>query len=288
MTVGALPLRPAMFRGVFPLCALTAASAYDNRRLATDDEIPQVEEPYSIFWQVSGPNSSVFDQNGSVDVEQYGIKPLNWSVTGAMSSFWPQLGGANGQTPQHGGVPQAANLSLHLQLLTAAVEAQVPDSEWAGLAIFDFEEYTPLWANAPFRYQNLSRHLVEAAHPSWRPEQIEAQAKTEFEAASTEMYVATLRRAAALRTRALWGYYNLPSVPWCRKATTQAECYLDSTRPASSMDMQEALSDARQLQPVLAACGALFPSIYLTDSRAPTSEVTNSPLGGACLLYMMA
>jgi hypothetical protein len=38
-----------------------------------------------------------------------------------MSSFWPQLGGVAGQTPQHGGVPQAGNLSLHLELLTAAV-----------------------------------------------------------------------------------------------------------------------------------------------------------------------
>jgi hyaluronoglucosaminidase len=42
-------------------------------------------------------------------------------------------------------VPQAGNLSAHIETLKASVARQIPDPEWDGNAVFDFEAWTPIW-----------------------------------------------------------------------------------------------------------------------------------------------
>ena len=41
---------------------------------------------------------------------------------------------------------QAANLSVFLDGLAKNIEADIPEADYAGLAVFDFEAFTPLWS----------------------------------------------------------------------------------------------------------------------------------------------
>ena len=77
-----------------------------------------------------------------------------------------------------------------------------------------FESWVPLWDDNTtpevdwhsVAYQNYSRQLVAKAHPDWSADKVEKQAKTEFEAAATAMFVAALNHATALRSKAKWGF----------------------------------------------------------------------------------
>ena len=159
--------------------------------------------------------------------------------------------------PVNGGVPQAANLSAHIEKLRETVVQWIPNPEWDGLAVFDFEEWTNIWelmvSPSPgggwhsIVYQNYSIELERKAHPSWTESQLVVAAKSSYEAAATEFLVQTLRTCRALRPNAKWGLYGYP---------IGGEYDVGNK---SSVMVQYA---ERQL-PIFAESGALFPSIYL-------------------------
>lgn len=161
----------------------------------------------------------------------------------------------NGE-PVNGGVPQAANLSAHLASLRATVPLWIPDPDWDGYAVFDFEDWTNVWdlMVAPtaggwhsVAFQNYSIELERRKHPSWSEAQLTAAAKTSFESAATEWLVLSLRTCHALRPRALWGYYGFPS-----------EGVYDVGNSSSPMTAY-----AEKQLPIFRESGALYPSIYL-------------------------
>ena len=61
------------------------------------------------------------------------------------------------------------------------------------------------------RYQNVSRALVRARHPTWSEAQIEATAASEWNAAARALWGGTLRLSRQMRPRARWGFYNFPT-----------------------------------------------------------------------------
>ena len=61
-----------------------------------------LQEAYPIFWAVQGNQSAAFDANGSVDVQQWGIKPNNVQC-GGLTGHWPTLDAD--MNPLNGGVP---------------------------------------------------------------------------------------------------------------------------------------------------------------------------------------
>ena len=172
-----------------------------------------LQEAYPIFWAVQGNQAAAFDANGSVNVQQWGIKPNNVQC-GGLTGHWPTLDA--GMNPLNGGVPQNANLTLLLAELGAEIDRLIPDQQWEGLGSFDFEAWAPIWeentawAGKPVLgpYQNYSVQLVRAAHSTWPADRIEKQAKAEFEAAATALFVAALNHASALRPKVLWGFCN--------------------------------------------------------------------------------
>ena len=172
-------------------------------------------EGYPVFWHVTGPNSSQqFTSGGRADVTKFGIKGLGMSYCGDLEGAFPSLPFAeNASNAVNGGVPQLANMTLHLELTKQHIESVITDPEFDGLAIFDFEEWTPVFEDNDSdgnwhgkRYQDYSVALVKAKHPSWATAKVAAKAKAEFEAAATDPFVQTLRTARALRPRALWGF----------------------------------------------------------------------------------
>ena len=122
--------------------------------------------------------------------------------------------------PVNGGVPQAANLTAHLAELRATLVHFIPDPEWDGLAVFDFEEWTNIWelmvaGGTPggwhsVAYQDYSIELERRAHPGWSENKLVAAAKESFEHSATEFLVETLRTCSALRPNARWGFYGYP------------------------------------------------------------------------------
>ena len=102
-------------------------------------------------------------------------------------------------------------------------------------------------------YQNASRALVLAAHPSWNADQVEAAASREWEAAATNWLVQTIRTCIGIRPKARWGYYGLPK---------RGHDGGQANRPPWS-DYAE-----KQL-PIFEASRALYPSIYLHVEDTP-------------------
>ena len=64
-----------------------------------------------------------------------GILPWDRALTGSIQSF-PMLQ-RNG-LPYAEGVPQAANLTHHRQLVEGMIEEWIPDANWSGIGVFDY------------------------------------------------------------------------------------------------------------------------------------------------------
>lgn len=242
------------------LSLLAATAMMATILSAARPRLPE-EEAYPVFWAVGGNQSSAFLPGGSVDVRQWGIKPNNWTQCGGLTAHWPTLDAD--MRPMNGGVPQAVNLTSFLAKLGANIDRLIPDSQWSGLGVFDFEAWVPVWdenlgwAGKPVLgpYQRYSVQLVRTAHPSWSADKVLAQAKTEFESAGTALFVAALQHASTLRPKTLWGFYGMPR---------------GSVGPRNATDARaRALAAARTMLPVWQASGALFPSVYLNAAPAP-------------------
>jgi hypothetical protein len=156
--------------------------------------------------------------NTPVDVTKWGLRGTNWTQTAA--NQWDPAHHAGGPnafprllsngTAVYGGVPQAADIPKLMALLKAEIAAWIPDRDWAGNAVFDFEAYVPSWDLLEPNYRTYSCALVKHAHPGWNATQVDAEAKASFESATTELFVQALETAKAVRPNAYWGFYDIP------------------------------------------------------------------------------
>ena len=121
---------------------------------------------FPVFWNIDENLKPV------IDVTQFGISPKRLTQTGlgcgygdANCSVWsmgllPYItlpddhivvhGLVPANFPLHGGVPQNGypqNLVAHLAALRSQVQKWIPDPEWNGNAVFDFERWTPVWVS---------------------------------------------------------------------------------------------------------------------------------------------
>jgi len=118
----------------------------------------------------------------------------------------------------NGGVPQAANLTLHLEQVRQGAAEWIPDPNFDGNAVLDFEAWSPRWddntnsdKNYHFvGYQLLSLELVWDQHPNYTIAQAEALAKQQFESAAIKFFSETLEAARSVRPNAKWGFYGFP------------------------------------------------------------------------------
>ncbi|KAK3574982.1 hypothetical protein QTP86_019690 [Hemibagrus guttatus] len=113
----------------------------------------------------------------------------------------------------YGGVPQNFSLNKHLLQAYADLQKNIPDKNFTGLAVVDWESWRPLWDRNWDRkevYQEGSRTLVRAKHHDWKPKQIEAQAKKDFEGAAQNFMEKTIKLGRTERPGGLWGFYGFP------------------------------------------------------------------------------
>ncbi|XP_055068798.2 hyaluronidase-1 [Misgurnus anguillicaudatus] len=136
----------------------------------------------------------------------------------------------NHDEPIYGGVPQNASLSEHLRKGRDDIQMDIPDRDFQGLAVIDWEKWRPLWKrnwDTKQVYWLGSKALVKAKHPDWTPQQIEAKAVEEFEGASRGFMVETLKLGFGERPGGLWGFYGFPccyNYQYKKNETYTGEC----------------------------------------------------------------
>jgi hypothetical protein len=234
-------------------------------------------DSFHVYWNNGGNSSNV--DFCTLDLSAYLISPSTLTVTGKSSCLpganyslwnqgvWPYIAGSGEVVA--GGVPQAANLSLHLDTIRATLQYLVPSfPTYAGNVVIDMEYWRPVFAGLAPAYRNLSTALVRAEHPQWNDTQVEAEAQRQFEAAALDFMEATLHTYAALMPLARIGFYGFPANYYypCQGDHNTTLCGYDDPDFGPSA---RALNDAQAR--IFAASSALFPSIYL-PSHTNSSE----------------
>lgn len=166
--------------------------------------------PYEIYWNVAEANPN------SVNLSQFLIFPANYTQTGDGCSSQGCQSWSQGLFPTitetgmpiNGGVPQNTNLTAHLQKLKETVVTWIPDPEWNGNAVLDFEAWTTVWELNhgsgnwhSYQYVNYSMYLEKLMHPDWDEVEIMLEAKRNFEAAATNFFTETLNTLKMLRPK---------------------------------------------------------------------------------------
>lgn len=114
---------------------------------------------------------------------------------------------------RNGGLPQEGNLSIHLETFRETVDALIPDEDFSGIGIIDFESWRPIYRQnfgTLEPYKDLSMEVEKQLHPFWSNNQLLKEATRRFELAGRTFMEETLIAAQQLRPNATWGYYAYP------------------------------------------------------------------------------
>ncbi|XP_061788300.1 hyaluronidase-1 [Nerophis lumbriciformis] len=167
----------------------------------------------------------------------------------------------------YGGVPQNASLDDHLSVARENISACIPDKDFQGLAVVDWESWRPVWErnwDTKQVYWEASKTLVRSRHPDWKPAQVDALAHADFEAAARKFMEETLKLGQKERPGGLWGFYGFPG------------CY-NSYKNTSYSGECSAVESGRndQLAWLWNVSSALYPDIYLSlELRGLSKEVS--------------
>ncbi|KAF0306931.1 Hyaluronidase [Amphibalanus amphitrite] len=209
-------------------------------------------DSYQVVWNV--PSHTCARYNVTIDPAQYGfIVNSDGAFRGDRivlfynPGLYPQI--LSNGTRVNGGLPQLGDLRLHLDAFAADVDRFIPDVNFSGLAVIDFEEWTPWFTESPIKYRLASREVVREEHPDWPEDRNKEQAREDWEWWARLFIEQTLRAAERARPAALWGYYQYPL---CKNLDT-----VNNTCKENVMERND------QMSWLLGGSNALYPSIYL-------------------------
>ena len=157
-------------------------------------------------------------QDPLIDVTRFNFRSRNWTQVGNACSQ-PAAAGCKSWTQGlfptissdgtiiNGGVPQNGNLTLHLEAIKTQLPLWIPDKDWFGNAVLDFESWTTVWELNDGtgdwhskRYQNYSIKLANGNVD---------KATKDFQTAATTWFVETLLLCRKLRPLAKWVRKNI-------------------------------------------------------------------------------
>ena len=83
-------------------------------------------------------------------------------------------------------LPQLGNITAHLENVTADINAAIPNPEFSGLGVLDFEEWFPVWDmnfdnNVQAKHKKASIELVKKNNPQLTDKEAEEKAIEEFD-----------------------------------------------------------------------------------------------------------
>uniref|UniRef100_A0AC35U497 Hyaluronidase n=1 Tax=Rhabditophanes sp. KR3021 TaxID=114890 RepID=A0AC35U497_9BILA len=156
---------------------------------------------------------------------------------------------------EHNGIPQNVNMTEHLAKVKKDVGKLIPSHSFRGLAILDFEEWRPFydqnWSSKRI-YREASIDKVMKKHPKIKRVDAIKIAKDEFDRASLDFLVKTLKECQLMRPNAKWGFYGFPICDENGATRNNTFCY-----PEHDNRLVEFLKYA----------DALYPSAYLYPGR---------------------
>lgn len=193
---------------------------------------------FSVVW--NGPSQGCSHSTASnLTIADYGVLVNEkQSFTGSVITLmynvgdWPSLNASYNATPcwshhgncswnpwgditakTNGGVPQAANITLHVQKVAVDVAAAVPDPDSTTMLIVDWEAWRPLYGECDdglSSYREYSARLVRA-EPAWSGKNataINAEAARRFDAGARDFFTATVRAIRSARPHVRIGFYS--------------------------------------------------------------------------------
>lgn len=168
----------------------------------------------------------------------------------------------------NGGVPQNASLEKHLRAASNDIRSFIPDRDFQGLAVVDWESWRPVWErnwDSKHVYWEGSKAVVRSIHPDWTPAQVDAAARVEFMKAGREFMEETLKLGQDERPNGLWGFYGFPN---CYNYYSYKSKNYTGECPAVEIKRND------ELMWLWNVSSALYPDIYLsTELRGIGREV---------------
>ncbi|CAH3018592.1 unnamed protein product [Porites evermanni] len=220
---------------------------------------PLPNKPFITVWNTPTDRCEP-EWNVSLDLSAFDIvvnKDQRWCGEYIVIFYDTQLGlypyFDSNRKAFNGGVPQLGNLTAHLLKVEQDVANIIPDNEFQGIGVIDWEYWRPVfdrnWDKLSI-YRNKSMELVKQRHPLWPDSLVEDIARVEFETAAQEFMEETLLLVQKLRPKSLWGFYGFPN------------CYNDKDADNCS---QVTMKYNDQISWLFEWSSVLFPSIYLHD-----------------------
>lgn len=157
--------------------------------------------PFSIAWCVTGPNAP------DISIDGFGLDSNTVILYEHEFGLYPRIW--EGKT-ENGGVPQQADINAHLDELRKDIAAAIPDPNFTGLAIIDYEGWGPIFDTAKEPYKEMSRRLARERHPERSAADIERLARATYQSGARAFMEKTINLCKQLRPRAKWGYYGMP------------------------------------------------------------------------------
>lgn len=187
------PMQQRSWKSALVLSGLALAAA------AMAQSAPR--KSFAYHWGVTGPEEK------SINIDALPIRRDVIMVYQHEFGLYPRF--YNGK-PENGGVPQKADIPAHLARLVTDIDRFIPNRDFDGCIIIDYEGWDPLWDVSRDEYKALSRRLARERHPTRPESEVERLARAGFESAGRTFLEETLRACKAARPRAKWGYYGIP------------------------------------------------------------------------------
>lgn len=200
--------------------------------------------PYPFYWAVRGGEERSIDFAG-LPIQRDRTFMFYEQHFGRTPRIW--VSHVSGRTSfENGGIPQRTDWAAHLSKIRSDIAAVIPDPNWDGYGILDFETWLPFWAylNEPMREE--SRKYVRERYQGLTAAQVEQKAREEFEAAGLDFLIRTVNACKAERPRAKWGYYGYP-YPFTPE-------------------------EAQRIRPLYEAVDAAFPPVYAIYYSVPDGQ----------------
>ncbi|CAL1539504.1 unnamed protein product [Lymnaea stagnalis] len=171
--------------------------------------------PFYVVW--NHPSGACEARGQHLNFEKWGIIDNNKDnfIGDQISLFynlgiWPRF---SGNLSINGGIPQLANLTNHLNKAQTDIKTILPDRNFSGLAVIDFESWRPIFAlnfDSLSIYQRKSLELAKEKFPDYDKDALLKEATKEFEKAAKSIIRKTLDFATLLRPNGKWGFYGYP------------------------------------------------------------------------------
>ncbi|KAJ0171655.1 hypothetical protein K1T71_012418 [Dendrolimus kikuchii] len=225
--------------------------AYYVIEVPEGDSMRAAKKPLRVYWNVPTmqckskkvPFENLFEKYGILQNKNDSFRGEKISILYDPGLFPAILKNDSSGTLKfrNGGVPQGGDLEEHLSSFRQELDKSIPNPDFSGLGIIDFESWRPVFRQnfgvlVPYKdtsyeierklhwwwpeqsknfgvlvpYKDTSYEIERKLHWWWPEQWIKAEAKRRFEASAREFMQTTLSVAKQMRPNALWGYYAFP------------------------------------------------------------------------------